>query len=481
MRWVLLLMWFALAVALGLGIVHVDTATSAPAVATAYPVPTSMVTPMPRATPDWVAKNYLYMPQLESRAPGAPGPLSLSVGPESGAGFRLRWTPATDAVSYVLQEWRNEDMSDCRDVARLAPGQPLEVAIASRPPGVTYFRATAVNRFGTTASNTLSVEVPAAPKLAIEEARGGGYAVVWNPAPGATNYRLLEATSPSMAGAVQVWQGATLPPTGAVFGARPRGTYYYSLAVMTSQVTVVSATLAVPVPRPGLWGVVTYNGQPASGAIVDLWRCTLEADRCVTKTKLDTAMTTDDGSYSFTQVAATDTRTALYVVFDNPRDIRDYLNFWRAPNVVGYNGRDTVQAGSFDIANIFLQEPAPSARVTNPARFRWTPRASRADSYCVMFLDANREPLVPCVPLGYTDVAVIDVHGVLNYNVPYNWNVWVEVPGQGYGESFYYRSVTMLRASGKESRDAVRLGLDGADSATGRMLERAAGPPTLEP
>ena len=480
MRWVSLVIWFVLAAALGLGIMHVDTVTSASPTATAYPVPTNTFTPVPRATPDWVAKNFLYLPLVESRAPGVPGPLSLSVGPEASSGFRLRWTAAVDAATYTLQEWRSDDMSDSRDVARLAPGQPLEVAIVARGPGVYYYRTTAMNRFGATASNTLAVEVPVTPTLAVEEAKGG-YAVVWNAVAGATNYRLLEATSPSMTGAVQVWQGATLPPTGVIFGARIRGTYYYSLVATTSQVAVVSATLAVPVPRPGLWGVVTYNGQPAPGAMIDLWRCTLEADRCVAKAKLDTVMTADDGSYSFTQVAATDARTALYVVFDNPRDIRDYLNFWRAPNVVGYNGRDTVQAGRFDIANVFLQEPAPSARVVNPARFRWTPRASRVDSYCVMFLDANREPLVPCVPLSYTDVGVMDVDGVLSYNVPYNWNGWVEVPGQGYGESFYYRSVTFLRGTGKENRDAVRLGLDGASSATGRMLERAAGPPTLEP
>ena len=74
MRWVSLVIWFVLAAALGLGIMHVETVTSASPTATAYPVPTNTFTPVPRATPDWVAKNFLYLPRVESRAPGVPGP-----------------------------------------------------------------------------------------------------------------------------------------------------------------------------------------------------------------------------------------------------------------------------------------------------------------------------------------------------------------------------------------------------------------------
>lgn len=489
MRWALLAVWLGLAAVLASAILHMDSIATAapgcPGTPTSYPPPP---THTPRATVVFTTKYKTYAPLVNQQAGGWPAGPVTSVVADPLAGLRIRWEPLPDALYYLVHEAANRDMSCQREIGRVQAQQTLEVAVASPPTGGVYYRVTAVSRQGATVGEAVAVSIPAAPRLSIAEQPGGGYAVVWSQTAGAMTYRLFESLSSNMANASQVWSGASALQVGDmsfVSGPRKRADYYYRLAVSTSQVTVLSEVLRVPVPRPGLAGIVTYGGQAIEGALVELWRCDGDASRCVTgREAVDATMTQADGSYSFTQVQRTPAGKALYVLFDNPRDNRDYLNFWRGPNIVGYNGVDTLaNAAHFDIANVFLEEPAPNATVVNPATFRWLRRGILTDDYRLTFMDMSGQPLGLGGRLGYVSTVRYDVEGALAFGRPYLWNVWVYGPDGGYGESFYYRQVTFLRGRVKDDTALPLAPLkasDAAAEATTWPPERESGLPTLE-
>ncbi len=480
-RWLFVGLWIVMALVLG-GMLGMGEPVTADVVPTAYPPPglTPTVTPVVVVGP----QNFkVYLPLVSHVASGAPATPVVNVAPVREGGYRVTWAPVAGALSYRVFEAPNATMTGATLVSTVDATSPASVSFPARAPGVYYYRVVALNRLGASASPSLPVTVPEA-RLSIQEERGGGYAITWPPILGAVESHLYESTTGAMVGPTHAEVGLDAV-NRALFGPRPRGTYYYRLLVVTTQVAAWSDVLAVPVPRPGLWGTVTYNGDPVEGILVQLRRCTVVVSGCVNWVMLDAATTQRDGSYSFTAVDAADSRTALYVFFDNARRDRNYLNFWRGTNVVGYDGRATVAASAFDIANIFLLDPAPGARLPNPVTFRWQPRANRADNYCVMFLDTspNLNPLVPCVTLGYGGVAALDVEGVIAFDTPYNWTMWVENAGQGYGEGFFYRPITIMRGSLTRS-DALRLGdllSAGKLAAPLTTPDRESAPPEAQP
>ncbi len=95
-----------------------------------------------------------------------------------------------------------------------------------------------------------------------------------------------------------------------------------------------------------------------------------------------------------------------------------------------------------------------------------------------MFMDRALTPLIPCYRLGYIDYTRLDVAGVLDFNTAYNWTTWVSIEGQGYGEAFYYRTLTILpgRSAMKEGLSLFPL----RDALTQPPLRESA-PPTAEP
>ena len=443
----LVLVWLGVGVALtlvGLLARVGPVTTAAPlAQATAYPGPG--VTPAPVISTPFPASNFLYLPLANKAPQGAPAAQALSVAAIREGGYRLWWDAAPGVDLYLLYEATAPNMAAARQLASVRPGEPTVYDFAPPPPGVLYYRLVAINRWGTTPGPVLTVSIPATPALSIEEVSGGGYGVVWGAASSPVEYRLFESTSPSMTPAAEI---TTSQPGGTTryFPPRPKGKYYYRLVTVFDQVAVVSHVLEVAIPRPGLWGTVEYNDQPIEGVLVELRRCTVSSARCIEWTTLETVTTQRDGTYSFTRLDPIASNTAYYVYFDNPARRANYLNFWRGRNVVGYNGRDTVAASHFDIANIYLEEPANNAFLPNPVGFRWQRRPVESDNYCIMFMDRALTPLMPCYRLGYVDTTRLDVAGVLSFNTAYNWTTWVDIEGQGYGEAFYYRTLTILPA-----------------------------------
>lgn len=475
----LVLVWLGIGLLLALGglLTRFEAVTTAAPLsqATAYPAPPA--TPTPLVSTPAPASHFVYLPLAEKSPAGAPAALALGVAPIREGGYRLWWDPAPTADLYTLYEAGTPTMSGARLVTTVRAGEPTVYDFAPPSPGVLYYRLVAANRFGATPGPVLTVTIPAAPDLRIEEVSGGGYGVVWSAPAAPAQYRLLESTSPSMTPAAEIIS----PQPGATtryFRPRPSGRYYYRLVTLFSQVAVVSPLLEVAVPRPGLWGTVEFNDQPVEGVLVELRRCTLTGAQCAAWTTLETATTQRDGTYSFTRLDPVPATTAYYVYFANPARQTNYLNFWRGRNVVGYNGRDTVEASRFDIANIYLEEPAQNAMLPNPVGFRWQRRPVATDNYCVMFMDRALTPLIPCYRLGYVDYTRLDVAGLLSFNTLYNWTTWVDVEGQGYGEAFYYRTLTILpsRAALKDGLSLLRL-LDRADPPP----LRESAPPRLEP
>lgn len=445
MRWLLVCIWCVLVGGMVWALSSVNVATSAPlAQATAYPPPPTRVTPTSGPSVPFPTSFYLYLPSVTRVGVGSPLMTQLGIQPERSGGYRIQWAWVGNTTLYQLYEARQANLSDARLIKTVGQSEPPEHVFGAKPPGVYYYWVVTYNRFGSTASAPLRVTVPNAPRLTIQEVSGGGYAVAWTSVEGSREYRLWESTSPTMLSAQAVNIGRTVD-NRADFGPRVRGAYYYQMTVLTDQVGVLSEVLRVSVPRPGLSGVVTAAARPAEGIVIQLRQCALVRNTCMNRTTLDSTMTLSDGSYSFTNLAAVDAGTAYYVLFDNPHRSPTYLNFWRGRDVIGYNGRDTVEASSFEIANLFLEEPAPGARLANPVPFRWQRRPNTADNYCVMFLDGQLDPVVPCYTLGYVDYTRLDVEGVLSFNTLYNWTMWVENAGQGYGEAFYYRPLTILR------------------------------------
>ncbi|MCW5848700.1 MAG: hypothetical protein KIT87_01190 [Anaerolineae bacterium] len=475
----LVLVWLGVGLILGLVglLAPVEPVTTAAplAQATAYPGPG--VTPTTVTSTPFPASNFLYLPLANKAPQGAPAAPALQAAPIREGGYRLWWdaTPGVDLYMLYQAATANMDLADLVDTVRT--GEPTVLDFAPPSAGVLYYRLVAVNRWGITPGPILTVSIPAAPTLSIEEVAGGGYGVIWNAATRPVEYRLFESTSPSMTPASEITANQ---PAGTTryFPPRPKGTYYYVLVTVFDQVAVVSRVLEVAIPRPGLWGTVKYNDQPIEGILVELRRCTLAGPRCTPWTTLETVTTQRDGTYSFTRLDPSAANTAYYVYFDNPARRTNYLNFWRGRNIVGYNGRDTVEASRFDIANIYLEEPANNAFLPNPVGFRWQRRPVTSDTYCVMFLDRSLAPLIPCYRLGYIDTTRLDVAGLLSFNTAYNWTTWVDVESQGYGEAFYYRTLTILpmRTAQKEGLP-LRLLLDQAASPPWRESN----PPVAEP
>ena len=80
-------------------------------------------------------------------------------------------------------------------------------------------------------------------------------------------------------------------------------------------------------------------------------------------------------------------------------------------------------------------------------------------------------------------MAALDVEGVIAFDTPYNWTMWVENAGQGYGEGFFYRPITIMRGSLTRS-DALRLGdllSAGKLAAPLTTPDRESAPPEAQP
>ncbi len=219
-------------------------------------------------------------------------------------------------------------------------------------------------------------------------------------------------------------------------------TMYANKSITANFVTGTLSYLYLPVinkPSPqGIYGTVTYNGAAASGVSLELrfWNGSSYSTRATTTTGAD-------GRYLFMGVPSLSLGQRYYVRYQNStNDSR--LSYWGTRVLTSYTAGGSVAIGDFDIANIPLASPSPGATVFLPHVFQWTRRsATPTDSYDFNLFDpADGNPFWWTNPLDYVSSYALTVPpSGFGYRTTYGWAVGVYSPDEGYGGSFYYRTV----------------------------------------
>lgn len=134
------------------------TATATPS-ATPTPTATATSTATPTATATSVPEYKQFLPLIVKRAPGAPGASVLAVSNQNGSAVSLLWTAGLGADSYLLRQSPSPAMTN----ASVLYSGPALAASVTLPVGVHYLAVDAVNRWGLTRSNIVTVEVSPPP------------------------------------------------------------------------------------------------------------------------------------------------------------------------------------------------------------------------------------------------------------------------------------------------------------------------------
>jgi hypothetical protein len=216
-------------------------------------------------------------------------------------------------------------------------------------------------------------------------------------------------------------------------------------ATRTATLPQPSATPSPTVPgEAGISGRVTYNGAPAASIVLTLQRW----DGANTS-PADATITDSQGHYSFSSAPALGSGE-LYWVYFGPNSSDDtYLYRWRGPDIETYSPGMAVAGGDFDIANVELLAPAYGAQVSFPVAFAWQRRGIAGDSYQWHLFDPAGEDEWWTDPL--EDVGSFTLSGLaedMAYDHEYGWDVWVYTPEDGFGDSYYLRTVTFLDSDG---------------------------------
>ncbi|MGD2165247.1 MAG: hypothetical protein PVH50_06940 [Anaerolineae bacterium] len=241
------------------------------------------------------------------------------------------------------------------------------------------------------------------------------------------------------------------------------GSYYYRFVTFSGE----------PTPSEGIHGQVTYQGSPVAGI-----NLALRYYNGSSWSTADTTTTQADGSYAFTDATSLGSGETYYVRYDNgdygnPSD-SNYLAFWRSYDITSYTAGESVAGGDFDIANITLVSPSNGETVTLPQTFEWERRtATTSDSYEFHLFDpTDGDPWVYSGSLGYVSSFTLEsLPTGFTTGTPYGWMVWASGPDDGYGGSYYYRSVTFsntgatLGDGADEERSAAELGFIPEDEA----------------
>ena len=121
------------------------------------------------------------------------------------------------------------------------------------------------------------------------------------------------------------------------------------------------------------------------------------------------------------------------------------LSYWGTRSQTNYTAGSAVAIGDFDVANIALVSPASGAKVGLPTTFRWARRtATSYDSYELDLYDpGDHNPWWWTNGIGYVDNYVLNgLPGGFGANTQYGWFAAVYSPDGGYGEPYYYRTIT---------------------------------------
>ncbi len=265
--------------------------------------------------------------------------------------------------------------------------------------------------------------------------------------------------------------GAAIDPETGTFTWVPTIPGMYSVTVRVSDgaledfetitITVVVQTYLPSLhrPVPGISGKVTIMGNPAYG--IHLY---LRFYNGASWSTLAETYTDSNGNYVFSNVPSLSPGQIYYVRFVNESYNDSLLCCWWTANITSYTAGNPVPAGSFDLANIELTDPAPGANVALPTTFSWIKRAAtQMDSYEVnLFNPAAQNPYFFTNMLGYVNQYVLaGLPSGFRYNTGYGWFMAVYSPDGGYGESYYYHPIYFH--SGASQPDSADLGAISGD------------------
>lgn len=210
-------------------------------------------------------------------------------------------------------------------------------------------------------------------------------------------------------------------------------------------------TYQEPPPR-GIYGLVTQNGTPAAGVIVDL-----QLRQGNTSTAVLTTTTDLNGNYSFLNAPTLADGQRYYVRYPNVEGVASRVSFWFAFLITPYTAGDEVAGGDFDIANIPLGNPPPASIVNIPTLFTWGLRpATPTDNYEFNLLDdqnANIYYFYTNPPLGYVNNYTLqNLPGNMDYDETYAWTIWAYGAGGSldtgnFGASFLAYVITFTESA----------------------------------
>lgn len=199
--------------------------------------------------------------------------------------------------------------------------------------------------------------------------------------------------------------------------------------------------------QQGIYGQVTYQGTPISG--VGLRLRFFDGNDWSTSA---TTTTDSDGQYDFVGAPSLSPGQKYRVVYNNNGMGDSYLWWWIGPSITSYAAGSTVHGGDFDIANVSLLEPPATATRTLPVTFRWARRELSGYTYKLWILDRDVGFYWNSGDLGDTDSYTLEsLAPGMEYGHPYRWVVWIYHGSDSFGESYYYRSITLAEPE-EESR-----------------------------
>ncbi len=193
----------------------------------------------------------------------------------------------------------------------------------------------------------------------------------------------------------------------------------------------------------GIYGQVTYQGNPIEGISLQLQLCDYTGSSWMCSTRAYTT-TQADGSYQFTGAPSLGIDQMYRVTYRNSGD-PNYVWGWWGPFISSYTAGSAVAGSSFDIANIPLLSPANDVTVTLPYTFEWTPRSATPSDIYEFDLHDSETDRTWMAPVSHTGSYTLEIlpTGFIS-GTRYAWNVWVNSPDGGVGASREGRWVTIL-------------------------------------
>ncbi len=233
--------------------------------------------------PPYDANPYDNYPPLPYPPVGnPPGPtynqLFSATAPPNGA-ILVTWVPMPNATAYRIYNTTSQIPSNLTVVSTVnqSPGAPVtQATVGGLAPGTTYlFQVRAVD------SNGLETMVPASSPqagpggptqpsgpLSVSSTTSNSVTLTWSALPGASNYRVLQGSSPG--GPFIVSTAGTVPGTSAtVTGLSPNTTYYFQVVPLDQvgnpgpPTNTVSANTSVSLAAPANLALVTATGTSA--------------------------------------------------------------------------------------------------------------------------------------------------------------------------------------------------------------------------